>query len=1349
MDVLDHPSLETIDGRTFFVRTLEMGPSTKEHVLQVLQESGRAAIPWGETVARHSNAETPHVPDPNHPPTPTPVVSPQATDRSGFWLQSPMIKSAAKRLAAPTNDLQLDGRAQKVGELESLVGPPPRDHTAPVVGIVGAPLGSRWLTDGETGNIRLAIAPHPVEMRIKLLIARGPESEMNAITTAMAQSARATPIRPWIQLAQARWPEKLTTQGRLGSEDGPYAIDELTAPEANPWNSWLRFSGIDFFRDGRRAAVSTWNGDVWVIDGIEGSLEQLRWQRIAAGLFQPLGLRIVDDEIYVLGRDQITRLRDINGDGETDFYENFNNDALVSEHFHEFANDLKLGHDGDFYYLKCARHALPAVHSQHGTLMRVSRDGQRSEVVARGFRAVNGLGIGPDQSWTTVDNQGHWMPANRINWVKPGGWYGNQWAWNPDQRSTYDKPLCWVHNFVDRSGGTHLWVPTDRWGALKDELITLSYGMGHGFLVLRDEVDGQKQGALTRLPLDFETGVMRGAFHPGNGQLYACGLYGWAGNRTKPGAVHRIRRTDKPLHLARRFHATQDGMVLEFTEPLDRSVATDPGNYDLKAWNYRWSPKYGSPDLRQDGSEGRDTWRVDSASVSADGRTIFLRVPEVKPTMQFHLVFKLRAEDGQPIENFLHGTLHRVATEPGLPRLGPSPIHRAPDSETSLRTQTPGLRQSLYAGDEPDPRDVRTVRLAAVYLPAGEAVSPFLTSHPSRIHWDGWLQLDLNESKHFFAHGRGDVRLSINGQAVWAASGDPWEPKLSHAIRLRQGLNRFELDYRPPTNGPAELRLSWSGASHPTEPVPPTAFVHDASEGRLRLFRALREGRALFADRQCAACHRPSSPWAGGSMPELSHAGPALDGVGSQWKSGALVHWLLDPRSFRKDARMPIVLTGTNALKDAHEIAGYLSALHETKPATPPDEATAETGGKLYRELGCAGCHFLPGETPLNPETRSTLDGLHDRWPSGALAAFLQSPTRRHATTRMPDFQLNKKEAASLAAFLQSRSRPPEIAHRLYTADEIRRGGELTARWGCLRCHALHGVQDASRANDLTAIARADGLRGCLATNPKDRRTAPDFQFTETERTLLREFLKSDPDSLLRHDAPVEFAERQYERLQCQACHSRDQTVDLLSALEPAKANPTPPDDEEVEGGSVHLGRPPLTYTGEKLHAAWLERLLTGTLGYKPRADLVGRMPAFPAYASGIATGLAHQHGYPAEAAPTPAIDPRLAELGRTLTLVEGGFSCVSCHGVGTQKALAGRDTATVNFAHVAERLRESYYWRYVQDPPRVMPGTMMPKFIADDGRTSIHGLYEGDPSRQFNAIWHYLQSVRNLPVTP
>src|SRR5205085_1858485 len=72
-----------------------------------------------------------------------------------------------------------------------------------------------------------------------------------------------------------------------------YVADTITLPDDNPWNSWLRVAGLDFFKDGR-AAISTWSGDVWIVSGIDEKLEKLQWKRFATGLFQPLGLKIVD-----------------------------------------------------------------------------------------------------------------------------------------------------------------------------------------------------------------------------------------------------------------------------------------------------------------------------------------------------------------------------------------------------------------------------------------------------------------------------------------------------------------------------------------------------------------------------------------------------------------------------------------------------------------------------------------------------------------------------------------------------------------------------------------------------------------------------------------------------------------------------------------------------------------------------------------------------------------------------------------------------------------------------------------------------------------------------------------------
>ena len=124
----------------------------------------------------------------------------------------------------------------------------------------------------------------------------------------------------------------------------------------------------------------------------------IKWHRIATGLFQPLGIKYHNDAIYVGCRDQIVVLRDLNGDGETDFYESFNSDHQVTEHFHEFAMGLQTDEAGNFYYAKSGRHARKSLVPQHGTLIKVSPDGSESTILAHGFRAANGVCLNPDGS---------------------------------------------------------------------------------------------------------------------------------------------------------------------------------------------------------------------------------------------------------------------------------------------------------------------------------------------------------------------------------------------------------------------------------------------------------------------------------------------------------------------------------------------------------------------------------------------------------------------------------------------------------------------------------------------------------------------------------------------------------------------------------------------------------------------------------------------------------------------------------------------------------------------------------------------------------------------------------------
>lgn len=456
----------------------------------------------------------------------------------------------------------------------------------------------------------------------------------------------------------SRYPEIIRTEAKLGDDQGPFAIDVLTRPAVNPWSARVRLTGFDFFPDGNSAAIAAWDGDVWKVTGINRPEDGLQWRRIASGLFQPLGVRIVDGNIFVGCRDQIVILHDLNGDEETDYYENFNNDHQVTEHFHEFAMGLQTDDAGNFYYAKSARHALPAVVPHHGTLLRVSRDGSRTDILATGFRAANGVCLNPDGTFVVTDQEGHWTPKNRINWVREGGFYGNMYGYhNVEETADHamKQPLCWITNSFDRSPAELLWVPTNVWGPLGGSLLNLSYGYGKFFVVPHEEIHGQKQGGMCELPMpQFPTGLVRGRFHPTNGHLYACGMFAWAGNQQQPGGFYRIRTTGKPMHLPISIHANTSGVELVFTDALDRKVAEAPENYVITAWDLRRTAKYGSEHHRE------RNWEVEKAELSADGKTVQLSIPNIEPTAGMEIRCFLKTETGQRFDRRIHNTIHHL-----------------------------------------------------------------------------------------------------------------------------------------------------------------------------------------------------------------------------------------------------------------------------------------------------------------------------------------------------------------------------------------------------------------------------------------------------------------------------------------------------------------------------------------------------------------------------------------------------------------------------------------------------------------------------------------------------------------
>jgi putative heme-binding domain-containing protein len=552
--------------------------------------------------------------------------------------------------------------------------------------------GSRVVFAYERGGVEYLDSPWVEDGRFTRRVARADDPSL-------ARFTRGGP---------SQWPQVLETR-LIRGQGRPYAIDTIELPFRNPWDALLFFGDHDFLPDGS-AMLCTMQGDVWHVTGLDDDSGRVHWRRFASGLHQAQGLRVVDGLVCVLGRDQITRLHDLNGDGEADFYECVSNAYVTSPAGHDFICGLQRDTSGSFY----------TVSGKQG-LIRISPDGKSVQVVATGFRNPDGLGLLSGGELTVPNSEGDWIPASMVCEVKPGGHYGYG---GPRNGQPPDLPLVYLPRGLDNSSSAQVEVTSDRWGPLQGQLLHLSFGSGTHFLLLRERVDGQPQGAAVPLPGEFLSGIHRGRFNPSDGQLYVSGMAGWGTYTPDDGCFQRVRYTGGSVQLPVAFHAHENGVAITFSRPVERAFAEEPSHHFAQVWNYRYSGSYGSPELstRHPGVPGHDPLEIRSAHVLADGRTLFLELPDLQPVNQLHL--HVRPEDAPAVDLF--ATVHKLASPfTGFPGYRPS-------TKTIAAHPILADMAAMNAPRVPNPWREKLPRAREVHISAGKNLSYTVASFKVR-----------------------------------------------------------------------------------------------------------------------------------------------------------------------------------------------------------------------------------------------------------------------------------------------------------------------------------------------------------------------------------------------------------------------------------------------------------------------------------------------------------------------------------------------------------------------------------------------------------------------------------------
>jgi hypothetical protein len=103
------------------------------------------------------------------------------------------------------------------------------------------------------------------------------------------------------------------------------------------------------------------------------------------------------------------------------------------------------------------------------------------------------------------------------------------------------------------------------------------------------------------------------------------------------------------------LHARKSGLTIAFAAPLERSSTLDRERYTVKVWNLKRTAKYGSEHYDE------EPLVVKGVSLSDDGRTVALDIPEIRPTWCMEIRYFLRGAEGSPVNGTIHNTIHHLA----------------------------------------------------------------------------------------------------------------------------------------------------------------------------------------------------------------------------------------------------------------------------------------------------------------------------------------------------------------------------------------------------------------------------------------------------------------------------------------------------------------------------------------------------------------------------------------------------------------------------------------------------------------------------------------------------------------
>ena len=124
----------------------------------------------------------------------------------------------------------------------------------------------------------------------------------------------------------------------------------------------------------------------------------------------------------------------------------------------------------------------------------------------------------------------------------------------------------------------------------------------------------------------------------------------------------RVRYTGEPAYLVIGCQVRSQGILLKFSFDLQKAAAENKNNYDISQWNYQWTSNYGSEQfsVKNPREEGVDVVEIAEAVLLEDGRSVLLKIPDIRPVDQMRIQLEVSARDNTVLQESIYLTINKV-----------------------------------------------------------------------------------------------------------------------------------------------------------------------------------------------------------------------------------------------------------------------------------------------------------------------------------------------------------------------------------------------------------------------------------------------------------------------------------------------------------------------------------------------------------------------------------------------------------------------------------------------------------------------------------------------------------------